>query len=145
MKVLIDLNIVLDVILNRRPFVEEAKQIWDAHASGVIDGTITATELTNLFYIIRRIAGESIARTSVKECLSTFAIASVDRDTLENAAQQVGVDFEDNVCIACAEFSSIDLIVTRDPNGFTHSRIPVLSPTELLVKLAQTHDQDGEQ
>ena len=45
MKVLLDLNIVLDVILNRHPRVEEAKQIWNAHESGIVDGTLTATEL----------------------------------------------------------------------------------------------------
>ena len=55
MKVLLDLNVVLDVVLNRQPWADDAKQIWNAHMSGAIDGCLVATELTNLFYFWREL------------------------------------------------------------------------------------------
>ena len=96
------MNVVLDVILNRSPWVADARQIWDYHHSGRIVGCLTATEFTNLFYIVRRFAGDSAARTAVRTCLATFEILAVDESTLEAAEQLQGVDFEDNVCVACA-------------------------------------------
>ncbi len=138
MKVLLDLNVVLDVVLNRQPWVVEAKQIWNAHQSGVIDGFLTATELTNLFYIVRRIAGEPTARSAVRACLATFSIEPVDQAILEEADRQPGLDFEDNVCIACAMAAGIDLIVTRDPAGFSQSPIAAESPVEFLARLSQS-------
>jgi hypothetical protein len=53
MKVLLDLNVVLDVILNRQPWVAEARQIWNAHHAGELEAFLAATEFTNMFYIGR--------------------------------------------------------------------------------------------
>jgi hypothetical protein len=46
-----------------------------------------------------------------------------------------GNDFEDNLQIACATLASLDLILTRDKNGFKDATIPVLSPDELVIQL----------
>jgi predicted nucleic acid-binding protein len=135
MKVLLDLNVFLDVVLNREPWVSEAKQVWNAHQSGAIDRFLVATELTNLFYIVRRIAGEPVARTAVRACLATFNIERVDRRILEAADRQPGVDLEDNVCIACAVAAQIDWIVTRDPAGFVQNPIPAVSPADLMARI----------
>jgi predicted nucleic acid-binding protein len=136
MKVLLDLNIVLDVVLSRQPWLGEASAVWNAHHSGAFEGILAATEFTNLFYIVRRLADEATARTAVSLCLATFGCAIVDQAVLRAADSQTGSDFEDNVCIASAATAGADLIVTRDPAGFLHSPVPVVSPAELLLRLA---------
>lgn len=141
MKVLLDLNVVLDVVLNRHPWVVESARVWNAHQSGQIAGWLVATELTNLFYIVRKIAGEAAARTAVRVCLETFDILPVDQPALELAARLAGIDFEDNVCIACATAAGLDLIVTRDPSGFAQAAIAAISPADLIVKLGE--DETG--
>lgn len=70
MKVLLDLNVVLDVILNRQPWFNDSAQVWNSHQSGSVDCYLVATELTNLFYIVNRLAGETVARTAVHTCLA---------------------------------------------------------------------------
>jgi len=65
MKVLLDLNVVLDVILNRQPFLADSLAVWNAQQSGEFEGFLASTEFTNLFYIVERIAGNSAARTAV--------------------------------------------------------------------------------
>uniref|UniRef100_A0A7C2NZ99 PIN domain-containing protein n=1 Tax=Schlesneria paludicola TaxID=360056 RepID=A0A7C2NZ99_9PLAN len=139
MKVLLDLNVVLDVVLNRQPWIAESAAVWNAHHSGAYDGFLAATELTNLFYIVRRLAGESTARSAVRSCLATFDMVPVDRSVLFRADQQTGIDFEDNVAIACEVAAGIDLIVTRDPAGFAHSPVPAVSPADLLARIAPTN------
>ena len=135
MKVLFDLNVVLDVVLNRQPWLADSRQVWDAQLAGSIDGYLTATEITNLFYIVRRLAGESTARAAVGVCLATFSLVPVDLQILQAADQHPGSDFEDNVCIACAEEVGADWVVTRDSSGFTQSSVPAISPTELLKQI----------
>jgi predicted nucleic acid-binding protein len=136
MKVLLDLNVLLDVVLNRQPWVDESKQVWDASQSRAFEGFVVATGLTNLFYIVRRQADRDRARTAVRTCLASFEFIAVDQQRLREADSQTGADFEDNVSVACAVSAGMDAIVTRNPADFTHSAVPVLTPTELLQRLA---------
>ncbi|MCC3471298.1 MAG: PIN domain-containing protein [Microcoleus sp. PH2017_15_JOR_U_A] len=52
MKILIDTNIVLDLILEREPFVESAIALFEQIERGNLEGYIAATTITNIFYII---------------------------------------------------------------------------------------------
>jgi len=54
MKALIDTNIVLDVLLNRKPFVEDAVKTFRQAEKGQIEAYITASSVTELVYILTR-------------------------------------------------------------------------------------------
>lgn len=56
MRVLVDTNIVLNVILEREPFVESATDLFNLIEKGKIQGYIAATTITNIFYIVRKSA-----------------------------------------------------------------------------------------
>lgn len=137
MNVLLDLNVVLDVMLQRQPWLAEAALIWDAHILGRIRAHLVATSLTNLFYITRRILGTDEARRAVRNSLQTFAILAVNATVLQQADALPGTDFEDNLQIAVAAAVPLDAIVTRDPNGFAGSPVTVLTPAQLLAQLPQ--------
>lgn len=135
MHILFDINVVLDVLLDRKPWVTEATAVWQANDEGRIVGYILASAMTDIFYIARRLAGLEIAHTTVRTCLEAFEICTVDRQTLEQAETLPGNDFEDNLQIACASIAGIDAIVTRDKDGFKAATIPVWTPAELLAQL----------
>ena len=80
-------------------------------------------------------AGPRKAKQALRTCLKAFEICAVDRQALEHAEQLPGNDFEDNLQIACAIFTHVDVILTRDGTGFEASPIPALSAAELLLKL----------
>ena len=135
MKVLIDTNIVLDYLLRREEFIEDSAELFQAIDSHRIVGYVTATTLTDIFYIARKHT-RSIeqARQVVSDILIVMEICPVNRTTLESALASGIVDFEDAVQIACAE--GLDAIVTRD-KGFQSSAVPVLSVRQLLEQLAE--------
>lgn len=56
-RVLLDTNIVLDFLLQRQPFVTEAEVLWQIIKNGEIQGYVSATTLTNIFYITRKSKG----------------------------------------------------------------------------------------
>jgi predicted nucleic acid-binding protein len=140
MNVMIDVNVVLDVILKRQPWLDHSKGVWDACHQMRLAGHLVATGLTNLFYISRRIMGTEKARAGVRTCLATFEIIPVGRLELEQAEAMAGSDLEDNVCLACALNAGLDAIVTRNPKDFGSSSVPVMTPAELLALLVNAPD-----
>lgn len=54
MRVLIDTNVLLDFLLQRELFFQDAERLFQAIDSGQILGYVTATTLTDIFYIARR-------------------------------------------------------------------------------------------
>ncbi len=79
MKVVIDTNAVLDLLLVRAPFEAEAKQVWDALTEGRIMGYITASAFTDIFYIARKQTDKETARRIVQTCFGSLGICAVGR------------------------------------------------------------------
>ena len=137
MRILLDTNIVLDVLLKREPWVTEASAIWKANDDGRLVGYLVASALTDIFYVARRLAGREAARAAVQTCLDAFEFCPVDRSTLELAHFLPGADFEDNLQMVCAERAQLDAIVTRDPDDFKLPTVPVTTPAQVLAWLGQ--------
>ncbi len=135
MRVLVDTNIVLDFLLRREPFVQDARSLFQAISAEQVVGYVAATTLTNIFYIAQR-QSRSVeqARQAVSETLAAMVICPVDRVILESAFATGLADFEDAVQIACAVDQGLDAILTRD-RGFLSSAVPVLSIEALLQQL----------
>ena len=123
MRVLLDINVVLDVLLARQPWFADAAQVWDAHRNGLINAGIAAFTIPTIFYVVRRQIDLNHAHGAVWICLTTFDVVAVQRTTLENARALPGSDFEDNLQLACAMESVMDALVTRDPAGY-HGGFP---------------------
>lgn len=137
MKVLLDINTVLDVFLVRQPWFTDASRVWDAHRMGQISASIAAFSVPTIFYVVRKQTDLARAHEAVRVCLALFEIAPLRRATLEAARTLPGTDFEDNLQMACAMEAQLDAIVTRDPDGFPGATIPILAPADLLARLAQ--------
>jgi predicted nucleic acid-binding protein len=140
MRVLLDLNVVLDLFLVRKPWCDDSAAIWDANSRRQIDAHLSSASFPTLFYLVRKHGGRSLAQRAVTDCLNSLAIVPVDVSSLRLAAMGPGGDFEDNLQVASAVEAKLEAIVTRDPNGFAGSPLPVLTPTEFLAKLPKAPD-----
>ncbi len=134
--VLLDTNVILDVLLQRQPWVREAAEIWQAEDEGRLAGFVPASALTDIYYVARRLTDATRARKSVSVCMAAFELCSVDRPLLERAYSLDGKDFEDDLQIACAESSGLVAVVTRDVDGFRESSIEVWTPAQCCQKLS---------
>lgn len=136
MKILIDTNIVLDLLLQREPFVEAAFSLFNQIEQGNLTGFIAATTITNIFYIIRKTEGREVAIAAIHRLLIGLQFCAVERQTIETALSLGLKDFEDSIQLACAIIHKLDAIVTRDHKDFIGSNLPIYSPTELLTQLS---------
>ncbi len=136
MRVLLDTNIILDVFLQREPFVQSAAIIWQANEQSQFGGYISAITPPNLFYIARKFKGNEIAKNAVREFVAAFRICAIDRSVLESALTMPLKDYEDSVQQASALANQLDAIITRDLKDFEGATILVLSPEEFLQRLS---------
>lgn len=136
MHALFDTNVALDWVLEREPWFTDASGLWQLLRAGRITGYISASAVTDIYYVVRRLSGVQAAHSAVHECLTAFTIVPVDRVALEAAASLPGSDFEDNLQIVCATNARLDAIVTRDQTGFRAASIPVVSPAEAQARLS---------
>jgi len=132
MKALFDTNVILDVMLDRTPFSEPASQLLSLVERGDISGIICATTVTTIHYLSTKVLGKNESQNKIKNLIILFEIASVNRTVIENAISSTFTDFEDSVIHQAAIHAGAEAIVTRDPKGFKHYRIPTYSPVELL-------------
>lgn len=132
MRVLIDANVILDVLLDRQPFVGDSKRVWEACDEGRFDGCIATFTIPTIYYICQKHAGAAAAADAVDRCLEGFEIAALYRECILAARRMPGGDFEDNLQIACAITDFMQGIVTRNTRDFTNSPIHVYTPAEFL-------------
>jgi predicted nucleic acid-binding protein len=135
MRVSLDTNVILDLMLEREPWRAEAEAIAEAGADARLQAHVCASSIADIFYISRKLVGVDKARHTVRKCLDLLHVVSVTRDLLDAAERRGANDYEDDVQIECAVEADLDAIVTRNPKDFAASPIPVLTPTELLVLL----------
>jgi predicted nucleic acid-binding protein len=133
MRLLLDINVVLDVPLERAPHAEPAARLWSAIERGKAVGLVPAHDFTTVFYIAERAQGGAFATRVVERLLGLFTVAPVTGDVLEGALELGWSDFEDAVCALAAQDADCDVIVSRDPAGFAGAPLPVLDPIGALA------------
>ena len=132
-RVLIDLNLILDVLQQREPFYLLSARVLAAAETGLIEGYVAAHTLTTLFYLIAKDQSPETARVSLTELLQFLAVAAVDQDTIEQALTLPYNDFEDAVQMTSAVQVGVKYLVTRDVRDYKAGPLAVLQPAELLA------------
>jgi predicted nucleic acid-binding protein len=131
-RLLLDLNVFLDVVLDRPPDADVAAALWAALERGQARGMIPAHGVTTIFYLLEKARGAAFAREGVERLVHVFNVAPVDEDVVRRALALAWPDFEDAVCAAAAEASGCDALVTRDPSGYPNAPLPVIDPAAAL-------------
>ena len=129
---LLDLNVMLDVILERQPGADAASALWAAIEGGQGRGLIPAHGVTTIFYLLEKARGARFAREGVERLITVFGVAAVNDAVVRRALVFAWPDFEDAVCAAAAEASGCEAIVTRDPAGYPDAPLPVIDPAAAL-------------
>jgi predicted nucleic acid-binding protein len=135
MKVLFDTNIILDVLLDRKPFSEHASYLMSKVERSEINGFLCATTVTTIHYLLSKNLDKKNAITSINSIIALFEIASVNRLVIENALKSKFSDFEDSVLHESARHAGAEYIITRNIKDFKNTKIPVFTPTEFLSML----------
>jgi predicted nucleic acid-binding protein len=134
-RILFDTNVVLDVLLDRQPYVEASAAVWASVETGISEGRLAAHAVTTIHYLVRKEMGNVKARRIISAILRVFGVAAVDGAVIQEALQLPFSDFEDAVTAAAGRLAGCEYIVTRDPKGFRGSPVRCLTPEALTPLL----------
>jgi predicted nucleic acid-binding protein len=133
MKVLLDLNVLLDVVQNRAPHYHDSAKVLTLARLQEIQAVLPVHAFTTLYYILAKAGGKPKAGQTIDWLLARFEVAVADKAVLRRARQLPLDDFEDAVVASLAEAGQCDHIVTRNVPDFASSPVPALTPTDFLL------------
>ena len=135
MVLLIDANILLDVLLDRKEFVKESALIWKLCETRQMKGYVSALTFANIMYIMRKELTPEKTEEVFRRLNLIFELADFSGSVLEKAVEMKWSDFEDAVQSATAERVHADYVITRNIRDFGRSKIMALIPTEFLARI----------
>ena len=139
-RVLVDLNVFIDVMQDRQPCYDDSAGVLDAVARREVLGWLAAHSVTTLFYVISRTRNREAAVQAVTGLLESFTVAKVDDTVIREALSLGWKDFEDAVQMAAAGAEDIDYLITRNIKDFQSGPVPVNQPAAFLALLDSTQD-----
>lgn len=141
-RLLFDVNVIFDVLLDRQPHADVASEVWGCVEDGRIVGLLSAHAVTTIHYLNAREVGPKVARQTTDALLSVFDVAAVNRHVLLSALGLGWKALEDAVTAAAAQHAKCDGLVTRNPDDFKRSPVRVLTPAEALAWVNAGRDAD---
>ncbi|MCE5328237.1 MAG: PIN domain-containing protein [Planctomycetaceae bacterium] len=135
MNVFLDTNILLDFLGRREPFADDAQKIWSLAERGDIRAHVSAISFSNVFYLVRKWEGLSVARKALVGMRGLFTAVACDSQIIDQAIDADFEDFEDAIQFVSAVRSRSAYLVTRNPGHFRKADIAVVSPSEFLAAI----------
>jgi predicted nucleic acid-binding protein len=134
-KLFIDTNVVLDVLMQREPWARSSTRVLALLADGAHEGFVAAHTFATLHYLLRKETGSPRAVTTLLDLVRLVRVAPVDHDLVVQALSLSWKDFEDALQVVCAIDVDAAVLVTRNPRDFLSSPIQVMDPDQLLAHL----------
>ena len=115
MRILIDTNVILDVILQRSPFDAASYKVLQSAEEKIIEAYIASLAVTDLYYFISKNLGNDKAALAIKALLNIVKLIGITNKDVEKALANPFIkDLEDALQVQCARKVKADYIITRD-------------------------------
>ena len=132
MKYFFDSNVIVDALTDRAGSVEEERRLLYAATVGEIEGIMSAKQMTDIYYVLRKhISDDKARRDLISILLQGFQIVSADKVILSLSLLSRVADYEDAVIAESAKQCGADCIITNDVRGFRNSGIDAKTPQEV--------------
>lgn len=140
MRLLLDTNVMLDLLVQRQPWEKEALLIKGMAYFGDAELWVPAKSFTDMFYIMRKSFDSAQVQNALLGLKGTFHLCSLEESDVFEACTQGWSDLEDCLVDYAARKVKADYLITRDATGFKLSNTPVLTPQQFLEKMEAEYD-----
>jgi predicted nucleic acid-binding protein len=134
MRVFLDTNILLDVLLNRPGLVRESEAVILRCEQAGHRVFIAWHGLATTYYLLRRGRTEDETMLEVDKLLAWARVADAGDSHARTARELEFSDFEDALQSVSAAACGANCIVTRNTEDFANSPVLAMTPSEFLVK-----------
>ena len=133
MKLFLDTNILIDVVANRKPWVDEALVLLELAKQQQLSLVVADFSFINLAYITRKLLSQEELYALFCDFCRYVEIVEVGGEVIEKSFQNQWKDMEDCIQSLVAKREGVDYLITRNKKDFIEADIPILSPSEFLA------------
>ena len=135
MKLLIDTNILLDVMMGREEHYEKSAAIWRGCEAGLFTGFVSVLTAANIMYIMRRQMDPETISDVIQKLGLIFRFTELTPADLWKAAEMQWRDFEDAIQSVTARRVRADYIITRNTRDYSDSPVQAITPDAFFLQL----------
>jgi predicted nucleic acid-binding protein len=136
-RILIDSDVILDLLLDRKPFCEDSLALIYACEQKQLQGFVTPVIIANVYYIFRQNASHITVTEQLKLLLKIISVLNMDQKQVLAALDSKFTDFEDALqYFSAIQSNKVDVIITRNTSDYKKSALPVFTPNEFLATFA---------
>lgn len=129
-KLFLDTNLLLDFVLDRKPFSDQAERIIQLRFTHKKRLFTSALTLTNIAYVVRK--ADKNPFQVITDLMEWVEIVDLTKSEFNLTIKSTFKDFEDALQFYSALEIGADVIITRDAKGFSSASILVQSPVQYL-------------
>ena len=133
-RLLVDINIVIDLLAKREEFFREAQELFTLADNKKVELIVSALTFANTHYLLSKHKPLDEARKTLIKFKVLVSVAPMDDKVLELALVSDFKDFEDAIQYHTALENKVDIIITRNKKDFKNSKLPIMSAREYLLK-----------
>lgn len=142
MKVLLDTCVMMDFLQKREPFAQSARTIMQLAAMKFFSGFITATSVTDIYYLTHKCThNDKESQRMLSQLFSIIGLLDTTSVVIIDALHSKISDFEDAVMVETAKATHMDCIITRNKKDFDKSTIAVYTPEEFIEIMEVIEDR----
>ena len=134
-KLFIDADVLLDILLNREPFVLDAVQLFAFIEAERFKAYTSPVVISNVYYMLSKLKDEKTARTAIGKLLCMIEVLPVDQKITKLALVSLMKDFEDAIQYYCAKNSDIPTLITRNIKHYKVDDMLIATPREFIKML----------
>lgn len=136
-RVLADVNVCLDVLMDRKPFVEYSGRIFEEAEKGNLTLIISGLSFDTLFYVMRPSLGAKKATELLQLLCTHIEIGTINESVVKKALNAGWTDLEDALQFYCALENDCNYLVTRNQNDFKSKdkKLKVVSPKTCIEEI----------
>jgi predicted nucleic acid-binding protein len=131
-KLYIDSDIILDLLLKRYDYYNNAAELMTKIEKRKYKGYTTPLVIANIHYIMTNFGGKKKSIKNIRKLRNLISILAIDEKIVDEALLSDNTDFEDAIQYITSEENNIDFIITRNKGDFKNSKLPVLNAEEFL-------------
>lgn len=135
-KLFIDSDVILDLLLDRDPFSEPAKNLFLLAENGRAKLYTSPIVFANCHYILRKLKPRAAVWKIFHTLNSIVTCVKMDEETLRITLNSHFTDFEDGLQNSCAHQAGLGIIVTRNVKDYKTSLLLVLTPAEAVIRFS---------
>lgn len=136
-KIFLDTDVILDVLLEREKFKEDARRIFQKIELKEVEGYTSPVILANLYCISSNLKDKKTGISHIRKMHKLLKMTRIDQKIVNDSLERENIkDFEDNLQLYSAIEMRLDFLITRNVKDFPKTDlIKILTPKELIGML----------